>query len=69
MGNRLLIGRAHWHWILGPELGLQDKLGQLLDEQRHPIGPLDDIVDDLLRQGLVANDSSPGRRHLANPAD
>jgi len=27
--------------------GLNDRLGQFLDEQRYPVGALDDLVDDI----------------------
>ena len=33
---------------------LDHGLGQLLDEQRHAIGAIDDLVGDLLGQGLAA---------------
>src|SRR3954454_22263037 len=33
-----------------PAAGLDDRLGQLLGEQRHPVGPLDDLVEDVVRE-------------------
>ncbi len=39
---------------LGYDAGLDHGLGQLLDEQRHPIGAIDDLIGDLLGQRFVA---------------
>ena len=45
---------------------LEHGLGQLLDEQGHAVGPIRDLIGDLLRQGLAAGDL---RDHLgAEPA-
>jgi hypothetical protein len=48
------------------QAALDHGLGQFLDEQRHAIGPIDDLVGDLLGQDLAAGDV---RDHLgAQPA-
>ena len=37
--------------------GLQHRLGQLLDKQRHAVGAVDDLRGDFLRQSLAAGDA------------
>jgi hypothetical protein len=41
---------------LRAQAAFQHALGQLLDKQRHAIGALDDLADDLSRQNLAARD-------------
>ena len=41
--------------------GLQHRLGQLLDEQRHPVGPGRDLAQHLRRQGLLAGQARDDR--------
>jgi hypothetical protein len=40
--------------LLAQQAALQDALGQFLDEQRHAVGALYDLGDDLIGQRLVA---------------
>jgi hypothetical protein len=42
--------------VLAQQTALQDALGQFLDKQRHPIGAIDDLRDDLVGQRLAAGD-------------
>jgi len=49
--------------FLAQQIALQDTFGQLLDEQRHAVGALDDLGDDLIRQRLAAGDL----RHQSGP--
>ena len=53
------------------QVRLQDRLGQLLDEQRHAVGPGDDLLDHLERQRLAAGDALDhgGRLTMAQPAE
>ena len=44
---------------------LQHRLGQLLDEQRHPVRALDDLRDDIARQRFGADDPPDQRGALA----
>jgi hypothetical protein len=39
------------------QAGLEHRLGQLFDEQRHAVGARHDLVQDLVRQRLTARDS------------
>ena len=41
---------------IGEQAGLEHRLGQLLDEQRHAVGARDDLLEHLGRQRLVARD-------------
>ena len=48
----------------------QHRLGQFLDEQRHAVGALDDLRDDLRRQRRVAGQMpAPARRRRVRRAD
>jgi hypothetical protein len=47
------------------EAGFEDRLGQLFDEQRHAVGLLEDLVEDLPGQQLVAADPFDQSRALA----
>ena len=51
-GNR---GRSLHRFRLAP--GLQHRFGHLLDEQRDAVGALDDVLPDVRRQQLVADDA------------
>ena len=42
--------------LLAQQVALQDTLGQFLDEQRHAVRAIDDLVDDVSRQCLAAGD-------------
>ena len=46
-------------------LALEHRLGQLFDEQRHAVGALDDLVEQLRRQRNAAGDVVDQRRALA----
>ena len=50
------------------EIGFQDCLGQLLDEQRHAIGLLDDLKPQLLRQRFAPGDLV-GKGGTISPAE
>ena len=46
--------------------GLNDRLGQFLDEQRYPVGALDDLVDNFRRQCReIAGEPMHERRSFA----
>jgi hypothetical protein len=53
--------------LLAEEARLKNGLGQLLDEQRHPIGLGDDLLQDLRRQRLAAGDAIHHRQRLPTP--
>ena len=42
--------------FLAQQAALQDALGQFLDKQRHAVGALDDLADDVIGQRLAAGD-------------
>jgi hypothetical protein len=42
--------------LLAQQAALQDALGQLLDKQRHAVGAIGDLNEDLVRQCLAAGD-------------
>src|SRR6516162_7312489 len=44
--------------LLAQQTSLQDALGQFLDKQRHAVGALGDLEDDLVGQRLAAGDLS-----------
>ena len=48
--------------------GFEHRLGQLLDEQRHAVGALDDLVDDLAGKAGIAGEPLDQRRAVA-PAE
>ena len=51
--------------VLVQLLAFQHGLGQLLDEQRHAVGALDDLVEHAGRQRLAAGDVIHQRQPLA----
>jgi len=46
----------------------EDRFGQLFDEERHAVGALDDLVDDLARETGIAGELLDQRRPVA-PAE
>jgi hypothetical protein len=56
--------------LLVQQTALQHALGQFLDEQRHAVGAIDDLGDDLIGQSLAAGDllDQNGSDH-AGPGD
>ena len=38
------------------DAALQNAFGQFLDKQRHAVGAIDDLIDDLVGQHLAAGD-------------
>ena len=42
--------------FLAQQAALDDALGQFLDKQRHPVGAIGDLGDDIVGQRLAAND-------------
>ena len=68
-GSATVAARGQHIAIVFPRAAptLQDRLGQFLDEQRHAVGPVDDLVEDLARQRPAAGDAArpscaPSRR-------
>ena len=50
--------------LLVQHVRLQQHLGELFDEQRHPIGPGHDVLNHLRRQGFAARQVGNQRFHL-----
>ena len=53
--------------LFGQETGFQHGLGEFLDEQRHPVGLGDDLVEHFVGQGFAAGDARHHGRRLGAP--